>query len=83
MIARVIKDPRDIAAEKEVIRLVEEYPDELDFYDVVNMVPKRSQVFKGEAKAALVHMINNGELVESANRTIRVADRQKENHPNK
>jgi hypothetical protein len=74
MVARVREDPRGKAAEKEVIRLVKEFPDKLDFYDVVNMVPKRSEVFKGEAKAALVHMINNGELEESHNRKIRIAE---------
>jgi hypothetical protein len=68
------KDPRDIAAEKEVMRLVDEYPDKLDFYDVVNMVPKRSSVYKMEAKRALVSMINNGILRESANRTIKIAE---------
>jgi hypothetical protein len=77
MIAKVKKDPREIAAEKEVIRLVEEFPGKLDFYDVVNRVPKRSRVYKGEAKAALVHMINTCQLIESPNRKIRVAENSK------
>jgi len=77
MITKVKKDPRDIAAEKEVIRLVEEYPGKLDFYDVVNRVPKRSRVYKGEAKAALVHLINTCQLIESPNRKIRVAENSK------
>jgi Zn-dependent M32 family carboxypeptidase len=77
MIAKVKKDPRDIAAEKEVIRLIEEYPGKLDFYDVVNRVPKRSRVYKGEAKAALVHMINTCQLIESPNRKISVAEKSK------
>jgi hypothetical protein len=67
------KDPRDIIAEKEIIRLVEEYPGKLDFYDVVNKVPRRSDIYKMEAKRALVHMINTGVLEESANRKISVA----------
>jgi hypothetical protein len=77
MIAKVKKDPREIAAEKEVIRLVEEFPGKLDFYDVVNRVPKRSRVYKGEAKAVLVHMINTCQLIESPNRKIRVAENSK------
>jgi hypothetical protein len=68
-------DPRDRAAEQEVIKLVEEFPGKLDFYDVVNMVPNRSKVFKGEAKCALVYMINRGVLLESANRKISVGDK--------
>jgi len=68
-------DPRDQTAEQEVLRLVEEFPGQLDFYDVVNMVPKRSKVFKGEAKYALVYMINSGVLLESANRKISVGDK--------
>jgi hypothetical protein len=83
MIATVKKDPRDIAAEKEVIRLIEEYPGKLDFYDVVNRVPKRSRVYKGEAKAALVHMINTCQLIESPNRKIRVAENSKNIQPKK
>ncbi len=58
-------DPRFELAKKEVIRLVMEHTGRLDFHKVINMVPKRSQVFKEEAKCALVHMINNGELLES------------------
>lgn len=76
MVARPKVNGRDKAAEKAVVQLVKEFPDKLDFYDVVNMVPKRSAVFKEEAKAALVHMINDGELIESPNRTIRIAARQ-------
>jgi hypothetical protein len=68
-------DPRDLVAEQEVLRLVEEFPDQLDFYDVVNKVPKRSKVFKQEAKCALVYMINRGVLFESANRKISVGDK--------
>jgi len=68
-------DPRDRAAEQEVIKLVEEFPGELDFYDVVNMVPKRSKVFKGEAKYALVYMINSGVLLESPAGRISVGDK--------
>ncbi len=83
MIAKVKKDPRDIAAEKEVMRLVEEYPGKLDFYDVVNTVPKRSHVYKGEAKAALVHMINTFQLIESPNRKIRVAEKSKNSQSKK
>jgi hypothetical protein len=63
-------DPRYELAKKEIIRLLEEYPDQLDFYDVVNMVPKRSQVDKGEAKCALVHMINTMQLREAPNGII-------------
>jgi hypothetical protein len=68
-------DPRFELAKKEVIQLVEEFPGQLDFYDVVTMVPKRSKVYKGEAKCALVHMINNGILHEAPNRTISVAEK--------
>jgi len=42
-------DPRYRVAELEVLRLVEEFPGKLDFFDVVNMVPERSTVHKGEA----------------------------------
>jgi hypothetical protein len=66
-------DPRDLVAEQEVLRLVEEFPGQLDFFDVVNKVPKRSKVFKQEAKCALVYIINRGVLFESANRKISVA----------
>jgi hypothetical protein len=83
MIAKVKKNPRDIAAENEVIRLVEEYPGKLDFYDVVNRVPKRSRVYKGEAKAALVHMINTCQLIESPNRKIRLAEDSKNSQAKK
>jgi hypothetical protein len=76
VVAKVPEDPRGKAAENEVIRLVKEYPGKYDFYDVVNKVPKRSTVFKGEAKAALVHLINSGELEESNNRKIRIAGSQ-------
>jgi hypothetical protein len=68
-------DPRDRAAEQEVLQLVEEFPGQLDFYDVVNKVPKRSKVFKQEAKSALVYMINRGVLFESANRKISAGDK--------
>ena len=63
-------DPRYELAKKEIIRLLEEYPDQLDFYDVVNMVPKRSSVYKGVAKCALVHMINTAQLHEAPNGII-------------
>jgi len=52
---------------KEILRLLEEYPDQLDFYDVVNKVPKRSKVYKGEAKCTLVHMITTSQLHEAPN----------------
>lgn len=71
MIPKIEFTEREIAAEKEVIKLISEQQNQLDFYDVVNMIPKRSSVFKGEAKLALVGMINNGTLIENPNRTIR------------
>jgi hypothetical protein len=74
----VRQNPREKLAEREVKRLIRALPGELDFYDVVNMVPERCKirVMKGEAKAALVHMINSGELIEMPNRTIQLPRRK-------
>ena len=63
-------DPGYELAKNEILRLLDEYPNQLDFCDVVIKVPKRSKVYKGKAKCALVHMINTSQLHEAPNGII-------------
>jgi hypothetical protein len=76
------KQPHDLAiqdlrwkkAKEEVYRFVKEHPLENDFYDVIHKLPKHSDIHKQEAKGALVHMINESELIETPSGKIKVPD---------
>ena len=72
MIPRIRQDPRDKAAEEEIKDLVKEQPGKLDFSDVVILAGERGKVHEEEARAALVHLINDSKLVENPNGTIRL-----------
>jgi hypothetical protein len=67
-------DQRWKKAKEEVYRFVKEHPLENDFYDVIHKLPKHSDIHKEEAKGALVHMINESELIEMPSGKIKVPD---------
>ena len=73
-VGRVIEDSRVLTAEEEVYRFVKKHPLEYDFYDVINKLPKCSHIYKGQVKCALVHMINESELIEMPSGKIKVPD---------
>jgi hypothetical protein len=71
MIPRSRQEPWEKAAEEEVKKVVMDQPGKLDFSDVVILAQQCGKIHEEEARAALVHMINDNKLVENPNGTIR------------